>query len=323
MMSKKKAKREITDISFGSDDSHIALVGPAVGGPANMKDFALLMKANANFSEETIAKAMKVRVEMELPEFLERFFGLYGSDGEVLARLMGWEPDEMDVEEEVSYWEKYIQDKVDSFTLLKSLHASKDIYDTASKMSEDEYLGVLKDQKMLEGIMKNITKSDDGQVEQHIITPEKVVDVEFASKTGGTRHKTTNGVIEKMTDKVEKNEEVVALQKALNEKEAALQKAQALVDKYEAEQKEAVLKAREIALKDAIGDDEAVTKLFKAVSALDDASFTDVVSVLTKLTKKADEDELFKEKGSAAPAVEETKVDALTQFLKSRYGKGE
>lgn len=322
-MSKKKAKREITDISFGSDDSHIALVGPAVGGPANMKDFALLMKANANFSEETIAKAMKVRVEMELPEFLERFFGLYGSDGEVLARLMGWEPDESDVEEEVNYWEKYIQDKVDSFTLLKSLHASKDVYDTASKMSEDEYLGVLKDQKMLEGIMKNITKSDDGQVEQHIITPEKVVDVEFASKTGGTRHKTTNGVIEKMTDKVEKNEEVVALQKALNEKEVALQKAQALVDKYEAEQKEAVLKAREIALKDAIGDDEAVTKLFKAVSALDDASFTDVVSVLTKLTKKADEDELFKEKGSAAPAVEETKVDALTQFLKSRYGKGE
>lgn len=322
-MSKKKAKREITDISFSSDDSHIALVGPAVGGPANMKDFALLMKANANFSEETIAKAMKVRVEMELPEFLERFFGLYGSDGEVLARLMGWEPDERDVEEEVNYWEKYIQDKVDSFTLLKSLHASKDVYDTASKMSEDEYLGVLKDQKMLESIMKNITKSDDGQVEQHIITPEKVVDVEFASKTGGTRHKTTNGVIKKMTEKVEINEEVVALQKALDENVAALQKAQALVEKYEAEQKEAVLKAREIVLKDAIGDDEAVAKLFKAVSALDDASFTDVVSVVTKLAKKTDEDELFNEKGSAAPAVEETKVEALTQFLKSRYGKGE
>ncbi len=59
----RKAKRKLSDFDFSSQDSHIALVGPVVGGPANERT-TLVFKANKKFSEETIQKMQQIQVTM-------------------------------------------------------------------------------------------------------------------------------------------------------------------------------------------------------------------------------------------------------------------
>lgn len=49
----------------------------------------MIAKAN-NFSPEFNKKMQQIGATMELPDFLEKFFGIWGSDAEVLARLMGY-----------------------------------------------------------------------------------------------------------------------------------------------------------------------------------------------------------------------------------------
>ncbi len=88
MENKQKAKRKLKGFDFAKEGAAVALVGPSVGGPANGIP-TLIAKAN-NFSPEFIKKMQQIQVTMELPDFLEKFFGIWGSDAEVLARLMGY-----------------------------------------------------------------------------------------------------------------------------------------------------------------------------------------------------------------------------------------
>ena len=117
-----KKKRVLKNINFENETSHIALVGPAVGGPANGQDFALIMKS-LNFSKETIEKMQKVRVTLELPDFLHKFFGMYYEDAEVLARVLGYEPPEPDTDYDGDWYQRYIDDKVAAIEIMKQFKA--------------------------------------------------------------------------------------------------------------------------------------------------------------------------------------------------------
>ena len=117
MENKQKAKRKLKGFDFAKEGAAVALVGPSVGGPANGIPI-LIAKAN-NFSPEFIKKMQQIQVTMELPDFLEKFFGIWGSDAEVLARLMGYvEPEDETMESKEDY-DKWIEERFQSFSIIK------------------------------------------------------------------------------------------------------------------------------------------------------------------------------------------------------------
>lgn len=158
---KRKTKRKLSDIDFSGEGSHIALVSKQQGGPASGADYALVLKAN-NFSEEFVQKMQQVRVTMELPDFLRKFFSLYGEDAEILARMMGYEKpeaEEDEVETTKDYYEDYIQSKLEAFEVLKSANDAQTLSDVLSELDENEYLAMLNDQALIEKAFESLEKA--------------------------------------------------------------------------------------------------------------------------------------------------------------------
>lgn len=152
---KRKAKRKLSNIDFSHEGAHLALTSKAQGGAANNYNKALVMKSTSKFSDEFFEKSAKIRVTMEICDFLQKFFGMYYEDAEVLARLLGLEEPEEEGEdseepEEVESYEDYIQSKLEQFELLKSLLETDSVSDVLSELDEDEYLGLLRDQEQIE-----------------------------------------------------------------------------------------------------------------------------------------------------------------------------
>lgn len=162
MATQRKAKRKLSDISFEKEGAHVALTSKSQGGPANTHDYALVLKAN-NFSEEFVQKMQQVRVTMELPDFLRKFFSLYGEDAEILARMMGYEKPEAEDEDEVEttkdYYEDYIQSKLEAFEVLKSANDAQALSDVLSELDENEYLAMLNDQALIEKAFESLEKA--------------------------------------------------------------------------------------------------------------------------------------------------------------------
>lgn len=159
---KRKAKRKLSNIDFSHEGAHLALTSKAQGGAANNYNKALVMKSTSKFSDEFFEKSAKIRVTMEICDFLQKFFGMYYEDAEVLARLLGLEePEEEgeDSEEPVrETYEDYIQSKLEQFELLKSLLEADNVSDVLSELDEDEYLGLLRDQEQIEKAFKKQDK---------------------------------------------------------------------------------------------------------------------------------------------------------------------
>jgi len=159
MATQRKAKRKLSDISFEKEGAHVALTSKQQGGPANTHDYALVLKSN-KFSEEFVQKMQQVRVTMELPDFLRKFFGMYGDDVEVLARMMGYEkPESEDYSEPMESYEDYIQSKMEAFEILKSAHEAESLADVLSSLDETEYLAMLNDQERVEKAFEELQKA--------------------------------------------------------------------------------------------------------------------------------------------------------------------
>jgi hypothetical protein len=161
MATQRKAKRKLSDISFEKEGAHVALTSKSQGGPANTHDYALVLKAN-NFSEEFIEKMQQVRVTMELPDFLQKFFSVYGSDAEVLARMMGYEPTHTMPNGDVmagETHEDYIQSKLESYELMKSAYDAESLSQVLSELDESEYLSMLNDQALIEKAFDKLEKA--------------------------------------------------------------------------------------------------------------------------------------------------------------------
>lgn len=101
MTDKVKAKRKLTDITFEHEGAHLALVHKAQGGAASGYK-TLVMKSVDNRSPEFIEKASQVKVTLSLPDFLEKFFHVWGEDAELLATMFGYEPSEDESDDEYS-----------------------------------------------------------------------------------------------------------------------------------------------------------------------------------------------------------------------------
>lgn len=316
MTTKRQAKRKLSDIDFSREDAHIALVSKQQGGPANGADYALIMKA-ANRSPEFVEKMQAVQVTLELPEFLERFFNLYGSDAEVLARLMGYVEEEKEENEEGDYWENYIQERLSSFKVLETLKESENISKSVSELTEEQHLSVLNDQKYLEDLIKQVqSKKDATGVSGAVKSPKGRISKKKEIPMSQEDVKQDEPKVE-MVEKAQ----FESIEKALTETKELLKAAQEQLVAFQAKEKEAITKARFAQVKDAVGDEAVATVLFKAVGLVEDqAVVEEVVKALAGLKAQVEQSDLFKEVGASAqdqsPAVEESGV---TKLLKAQF----
>jgi len=324
-----KAKRKLTDITFEHEGAHLALVHKAQGGAASGYK-TLVMKSVDNRSPEFIQKASQIRVTLSLPDFLEKFFHIWGDDAEVLATMFGYVESEDDSDEygQESFWcwyrdkaskegnldhwgdpitrptsqdrKEWVEDQLQGIEILKSATLAKGSTDFINSLTEDQYLNLLKDQQFIEKSFKlqEVKKDLDGESGGK---PTKGVNPKQtkASKADTQENEMTQETIEK----AQYDAKEVELQKAL----ADIQKAKEEIELFKAKEKEAVEKAREAEVVAAVVDVDASAKLFKAVKDLDAEAFKDVVDVVKALTAKVDESEMFKEKGSPEEGVKVAK----------------
>jgi hypothetical protein len=343
----RKAKRKLSEFDFSSEDSHLALVGPSVGGPANERT-TLIFKASNKFSDETILKMQQIQVTMELPEFLRRFFDVWDSD--LLARLFGYVPPEDD-DEEWDY-ESYLQEKLQSYTVIKSLKNSKDLLSSISELNEKDYLALLQDQEKIEKSLKESNLDTLKGVKKEGSTKGKtsvganksanadkpaVVLVKYSKNSNGGWEPTdyrkvdkednmsvkeTVEMVEKsVVDSIQKSAQdaQVELQKALDAQKVELQKAQEMIQQFAKEKQEAIEKSRFAQIKDAVKDEAQAEVLFKAAKLLsDEEEFSAVVKALKGLQSLADKSDIFKEVGVDVEG-EGTKVNPLERLIKSKY----
>ena len=332
MTDKVKAKRKLTDITFEHEGAHLALVHKAQGGAASGYK-TLVMKSVDNRSPEFIEKASQVKVTLSLPDFLEKFFHVWGEDAELLATLFGYEPSEDDSEEysTQSFWSWYrekamehgavdswgdpitrptsldrkewVEDQLQGIEILKSATLSKGSADFINSLTEEQYLGLLKDQQFIEKSFKlqEVKKDLDGESGGK---PTKGANPkQTKASKADTQEKEMTNVTQETIEKAQYDAKEVELQKAL----ADIQKAKEEIELFKAKEKEAVEKAREAEVVAAVVDVDASAKLFKAVKDLDAEAFKDVVDVVKALTAKVDESEMFKEKGSPEEGVKVAK----------------
>jgi hypothetical protein len=315
-MTKPKAKRKLSEIDFSKEDSHIALVSKEQGGPANGADFALVIKAN-NFSPEFVEKASKIRVTMDIQDFLSRFFSLYYEDAEVLARALGFNTERDEVED----YEEYIDNKVSSIEVIKSLKDEKEREVKLASLSEDQYLMILEDQSKLEFVLAEIDKAAKGETEATgNSTDITLVENNDVEPSGSDEDKLEKSMTVK-TEMVEKAQ-FVALEKALEETKEALTKALADVEVYKAKEKEAVSKARFDKVLAAVKDEDKAKALFKALDLIAEAeAFDAAVKTLEDMTAAIEKSSLFEEKGGSADSDTPVVESAVAKAIKARQAK--
>jgi hypothetical protein len=300
---KVKATKKLTEISFEHEGAAIALVSASQGGPANGKSKTLQLKATSGFSKETIQKAQQIQVTLDIPEFLQKFFGLYYTDSQVLAQLMGYVPP---VEDESMAWDStsYIDEQVASFTILKSMQKGNHVTQLAS-LSETDYLQFLEDQAMLEGVMKQVDA---------IKAPTKQVAKKSKSKG------------EPMTQEVEDNKsELVQVQKALDEQKVELQKALDLITKFKEAEVQAVVKAKTDKVNAVIKNVDHQGIIAKACLELEsEEDFGAFIAAMTAMQAQVGASEMFLEKGlqSSVDKPAETPADKVMAVVKARIAAG-
>ena len=307
-----KAKRKLSEISFDHEGAHLALCSKSQGA-ANNWNKALIMKGH-NFSPEFIQKMQQIQVTYELPDFLRKVMGLYYEDAELLARMMGYvEPEKEEEEEDYDDWyENYIEEKLQSFTIIKSLHEAKNLPEALSKLTEQDYLDVLTDQAEIEKVLKafDSKKSD---------TSTKVEKQVEASASKVTK-KNKGKQMTQETEMVEKSA-LTAVEKALEDQKIALEKALAQVKQYEDEKKEAIVKSKTEAVKAVVKDEKQAAVVVKAALALEDqADFDALVEVFKSMNDLLEKSGLFQEQGVSAEAAEDKPGETkLMKALKARH----
>lgn len=336
MTTQRKPKRKLSNIDFSKEGAHIALVSKDQGGPANGADYALVMKGS-NFSEEFIEKVQQVKVTLELPDFLNKFFHLYGTDCDILARMMGYVPEEKEDDSEESYedWrENYIQSQLESYELMKAVHTAENIAEVLSKLSEDEYMSLIKDQEKLEKALVEIDKAKE-QAEAPKAKAKrsaKKADTSVASEVNNEGVSTSNDKQE--LEKSMKPEQVsvemveksvlVEIQKAFDAQAVELQKALGLVKDFEAKEKAAVEKARFELVKAAVKDDAKAEVIFKGLKLIEsDEDFKGAVEALGAMQVAVEKSALFSEQGATVDQDESKKVQesAVAKVIKAQQAK--
>lgn len=319
-MTQRKAKRKLSDISFEKEGAHVALTAKSQGGPANNHDYALVLKAN-KFSEEFIQKMQQIRVTMELPEFLRKFFGMYYEDSKILAAMLGYvEP----AQEDTGTYEDYIQSQLQAFEVLKSAHDSDSLATVLSELDETEYLAMLTDQELIEKAFKSIEKATESapaaSAEGTDTSPAcEVIKEEVSASVNKEELEKSKMEDELKVETVEKAQ-FELVQKALDEQKVELQKALDTIATFEAERKEAINKAKTEQVKAIVKDESKVEAIAKAALSLEsEDDFTAFLAAMQAMMTTVETSEMFVEKG-ASTQEEEPKVQesAVAKLLKAK-----
>lgn len=300
-----KAKRKLSEIDFSREGSHIALVSKQQGGGANGHNYALVIKGK-NFSPEFIEKVQQVKVTLDLPDFLRTFFSLYEENAELLARFFGYVEPEDESEKPESYedyYENYIQSKLESFEIIKSLYEADNIPELMASLEESEILSLMKDRERLEKaftvIEKSKSKSKSVEVKTAVDKPTEAkpsVDKPVIEK--GKQMQTEVQVpIETEADlllKAQYDTKLVELQKSLEEQ---IQKNKERDEAFEAFKKEQILKTKLLQISSVLKDEKQAEVIAKAGYSLSDEDFASYVAVVKALASNVDKSDIFIEKG--------------------------
>lgn len=331
---KRQAKKKLSDLTFEHDGAHIALTAKSQGGPANAHDYALVLKSN-KFSKEAIEKIQQVQVTLELPEFLRRFFDMYYTDSEVLARLMGYiPPDNGEVEYDS---ESYYTERLSAFNVMKSLHESGDILKGLALLDEDEYVNLLENQAEVEKAFAELDKNKKESDSVVVATEsdnstnagvEKSVEPS-GSKVNKSKKEIMPNKNEKATDvEVVEKSALEALQKSLDEKAVELQKALDTIAQFEAAQKEALVKSKTAKITELIKDEKISAPIIKAGLTLEsDDDFGAFLAAIQSMTSNIETTQEFMEKSAlfteqGATVSDSTQEDsAVARILKARHNK--
>ena len=312
-----KAKRKLSEISFDHEGAHLALCSKSQGA-ANNWNKALIMKGH-NFSPEFIQKMQQIQVTYELPDFLRKVMGMYYEDAELLARMMGYVEPEKEEEDYDDWYENYIEEKLQSFTIIKALHEAKNLPDALSKLTEQDYLDVLQDQAMVEKALK---KELDKETEvSKADTSTKVENTKVEASASKKKNPKKETKMTQETEMVEKAK-FVEIQKQFEDQKIALEKAMEQLGKIEQEKKEAIVKSKTDAVKAVVKDEKQAAVVVKAALALEDqADFDALVDVFKSMNDLLEKSGLFQEQGVSAEAAEDNKESKLAQVIKSKYAK--
>lgn len=179
MTEKKKVKRVLFNFDFDSEGAHVALVSKKQGGPANGVP-VLVTKALNNGIQPTdaikVSKALEqVTVTLSMEAFLSTFFNMYSSDAEVLTKLLGFQTEyeaykEANSDEEWSH-EKWIEEKLSKFTLMKSLHDNPN-----QTISDDDFIEITKMQHSIESLL--LTQEENKQMANVTVTKSRLDELE-------------------------------------------------------------------------------------------------------------------------------------------------
>lgn len=298
-----KAKRKLSDISFEHDGAHVALVGPSVGGAANGRT-TLITKATNTIEQELIEKATSVTVEMQFPEFLRKFFGMYWDDAEVLSVAMGYGRTEY---EEVEH-KDYIDKRVESINILKAVYRAQDLEKALSDLSPEETLAILKDQEMLEKALENLPEQS---IKKHEETP-----METILKAAHEEAVVAAVAVAKAAGDVA----LAEVQKALDDQALILKAAQEQLEAFTSAAAALKVETRKAALATAKVPADKLEAVLKSLEVLDDEAFTMQVDLMKSLASAVDASEMLQEAGVAGAGAETAEeVDRTTQILKARY----
>lgn len=320
MTTENKAKRVIKKFDFSGDGCAVSLVGPSVGGGANGKTTILLKAKNPKISDEFIKKASTIKVTMEITEFLSKFYGIYSSDAEVLARALGFTTAEQDYEatkeasEYTDWYEDYINEKVSSIEVMKSLYQAENVADVLAELDGPQYLRLVQDQSMLEKSFRKIERINKAK--------ESKPTGEDTSKSNEVDKGVSNPVIKNKT-KETNMDEIVELQKSLADQQVMLQKALDQVKALESEKKEQVIKSKTSKITEIIKDETQAKAIVKAALALDnEKDFDEFVKAVEAIAKAVDKSDLFIEKGLQVDNVESQVTEsAVVKAAKARIAK--
>ncbi len=314
-----KATKRLKKLDFSGADAAVALVSRDQGGGANGVP-TLMIKA-ANFSDEFIEKMQTVKVELEIPDFLEKFFGLEEENVESLAYLLGYTETPDSVVKSESDFNDWVMSNMQSFEIMKALQETNEISQVLSGLTEEQYLGLLQDQAKFEkGLKKFEQKKQEELAKAEAERKKPRIKKSTASKTAEVKPQIVDevnkgGVItpvvkqnkeQSMTQSttVEQTVEVEmvakaeldVIQKAFKEQQEQLEKALASVAKFEQERKEQIAKSRKDQLQAACGEHAEV--LFKAVGEVEEGVFADVVKALSAMKEQVEKSKLFEEVGA-------------------------
>jgi hypothetical protein len=261
----------------------------------------------------------QIQVTYELPDFLRKVMGMYYEDAELLARMMGYVEPEKEEEDYDDWYENYIEEKLQSFTIIKALHEAKNLPDALSKLTEQDYLDVLQDQAMVEKALK---KELDKETEvSKADTSTKVENTKVEASASKKKNPKKETKMTQETEMVEKAK-FVEIQKQFEDQKVALEKAMEQINKIEQEKKEAIVKSKTDAVKAVVKDEKQAAVVVKAALALEDqADFDALVEVFKSMNDLLEKSGLFQEQGVSAEAAEDNKESKLAQVIKSKYAK--